>query len=202
VSLIFEALKKLDREKQVQERGVVVVAQAPWPASRRRGLVWVVMGAGLVLVVGLASFLVLRQAGGSSAPASPRPAATATTPVATVLAAPAEIASPPPRAPVRPTPAQNAPVWQRPTAATERPAMPQVAAPPTQALAPTPAPRSTPIKEDLQLQAITERDGQPVAMVSGRLVREGDSFDGVRILKIGPTEVEIEVDGRRRVLRF
>jgi hypothetical protein len=54
----------------------------------------------------------------------------------------------------------------------------------------------------LQLQAIGERDGKPVAVLSNRLVHEGDAFDGVTVVRIGADEVEIEVRGRRRVLRF
>ena len=57
--------------------------------------------------------------------------------------------------------------------------MPREAAPP---------PRSEP-----QLNAISQQDGQPVAVIDGRLVREGDSVDGVRVLRIGETEVEVEV---------
>jgi hypothetical protein len=54
----------------------------------------------------------------------------------------------------------------------------------------------------LQLQAIGERDGRPVAVISSRVVREGDHYDGVTIVRIGADEVEIEVQGRRRTLRF
>ena len=57
-------------------------------------------------------------------------------------------------------------------------------------------PRPTPSKAgELRLNAISERDGQPVAIVNDRLVREGDSFDGVRVLRIGEAEVEVEVGG-------
>jgi hypothetical protein len=59
-----------------------------------------------------------------------------------------------------------------------------------------------PVQRDLQLMAISERDGRPIAIVSDHLVREGDSFDGVKIVRIGETEVEVEQHGRRRVLRF
>ena len=41
-----------------------------------------------------------------------------------------------------------------------------------------------------------------MAIVNDRLVREGDSFDGIRILRIGATEVEVEVHGQKRVLTF
>ena len=41
-----------------------------------------------------------------------------------------------------------------------------------------------------------------MALINERLVFEGDSFDGVRVLRIGEAEVEVEVHGTRRVLRF
>jgi hypothetical protein len=41
-----------------------------------------------------------------------------------------------------------------------------------------------------------------VAIISGRLVREGDRYDGIAILRIGADEVEIELQGQRRTLRF
>lgn len=55
---------------------------------------------------------------------------------------------------------------------------------------------------DVVLQAVTERDGRPLAIVNGRLVREGDSFDGIRILRIGSSEIEVEVKGKRRTVGF
>jgi len=64
------------------------------------------------------------------------------------------------------------------------------------------APPAAGAPDDLRLNAITRRDGRPVALVNDRLVFEGDSFDGVKILRIGEAEVEVEVHGRRRVLRF
>jgi hypothetical protein len=64
-----------------------------------------------------------------------------------------------------------------------------------------PTPEPTPDSE-LRLEAVSRRDGQPVAVLSGRLVHEGDAFDNVRVLRIGETEVELEVDGQRRVLSF
>ena len=55
---------------------------------------------------------------------------------------------------------------------------------------------------DFELQAISAQNGHPVAVLNDRLVREGDSFDGVRVLRIGADEVEIEVAGRRRIVKF
>jgi hypothetical protein len=54
----------------------------------------------------------------------------------------------------------------------------------------------------LRLNAISQRDGRPVALINDRLLFEGDSFDGVKVLRIGEAEVELEVHGKRRVLRF
>jgi hypothetical protein len=55
---------------------------------------------------------------------------------------------------------------------------------------------------ELRLNAISRRDGRPVALINDRLVFEGDSFDDVRVIRIDDTEVEVEVKGQRRVLRF
>ncbi len=55
---------------------------------------------------------------------------------------------------------------------------------------------------ELRLNAISVKDGHPVAILNDRLVREGDMFDGIRVLRIGDAEVEVEVAGERRTLRF
>jgi hypothetical protein len=41
-----------------------------------------------------------------------------------------------------------------------------------------------------------------VAVLNDRLVREGDSFDGVTVVRIGTSDIEIEVRGRRLVIEF
>jgi hypothetical protein len=64
--------------------------------------------------------------------------------------------------------------------------------------APAPKPPST----ELRLHALTQRDGHWVAVLNDRLVREGDEFDGIRVVRIGETEVEVEVAGERRILTF
>jgi hypothetical protein len=73
---------------------------------------------------------------------------------------------------------------------------------PELAAAPAPSAAAPAAPGDLRLQAIAERDGHPVALINDRLVREGDSFDGVTVVRIGTAEVEVEVRGQRRVLRF
>jgi hypothetical protein len=55
---------------------------------------------------------------------------------------------------------------------------------------------------EFRLTAISTRDGEPIALLNDRLVREGDRFDGVRVIRIGVAEIEIEVDGERRTIGF
>jgi hypothetical protein len=73
-------------------------------------------------------------------------------------------------------------------------------APPAAPVRPAPSPAQA--ASEFRLNAITVQDGHPVAVLNDRIVREGDSFEGVRVLRIGETEVEIEVKGERRVIRF
>jgi hypothetical protein len=225
LSLILDALKKLEQEKEARgEKSVLVLGQVPWegvePRRRRRSSALV--GASLVGVVALAAWALLatrtprsaresERAAGASA-AAPRVSATpplAPTeeppPVATELAPAATPAAPAPRAaaPARPSaPSQDA----RPLGAS-RPAPPDTSPPDraprataARAAGDTPAPASD--GPELRLHAISDHDGVPVALINERLVREGDVFGDVKVLRIGSTEVEVEVRGRRRVLRF
>jgi hypothetical protein len=181
VSLILEALRKLERDRPAPERGVVVMTAA---GVERRSL-----PAGLWLAAGVAAGLA-----GAGAFAMLRPAPVAVPASATV---PARAAAPP-----------AAPVVASPTVApapVQRAGPAPGAAPPLPA--PPPAPESAgvptaPAAPSLVLQAITTRDGQPVALINDRLLREGDAFDGVRIVRIGEAEVEVEARGVRTVLRF
>jgi hypothetical protein len=169
MSLILEALKKLERDKQAPDRGFVVMAPVTWPAAVTPRSVMV--GAPLLLVTiaaGVGAYLALARA----------PERLPVVPVAMpVVAAQPAVADP------------------RPAAVPFAPPRPRPAARP--AAAPAPA-----ADEPLELQAISERDGKPVAVLSGRVVGEGDSFDQVRVLRIGPSEVEVEVRGQRRLLKF
>jgi hypothetical protein len=194
VSLILDALRKLERERETREPGVLVVGSVPWGEGRRsrRPLAF----ACLALVAAVC-------AGWWWSRPTPRPAGPvpSSTPVA-AAPSPADTGGPvaPPAAlePRAPTPSASVPPARRlavPTLDEEaRPPAPGEAAPAT---AP---PRVAP--NDLHLNAITRRDGRPVALINDRLVFEGDSFDGVRIVRIGEDEVEVEVQGHRRLLRF
>jgi hypothetical protein len=191
LSLILEALKKLDREKQAPDRGLLVVGPASWP-SRRGGRATAATSAlvgGVLAVVGMGAVLWLY--GKRSPPAA------ATSPAPAAVPAPAPVMAPP--------------TSDRPAVATGRaPAMaPTPAATPARAsaplsaeLPPVKAAKASPAADRFQLQAISARDGHPVAVLNDRLVREGDTFDGVRVVRIGADEVEIEVAGRRRLVKF
>lgn len=55
----------------------------------------------------------------------------------------------------------------------------------------------------LVLQAISERDSHPIAVISDQLVREGDQLGAVRVLRIGAEFVDIRLDnGLTETLRF
>jgi len=188
MSLILEALKKLDREKQTPERGVVVLGATAWAARREgrgRMLVWLLIDLALV---GLGAAGAVWWLSGSRPPsANPAPvavasAATTSTPPAATLAA-APYVSAPAHAPAPAGPA----VVRTPRAH------------------PTSPPRATPAAASaFVLQAITEQDGIPVALINERVLRVGEGFDGMRVLRISPTEVEIQVEatGARQVLAF
>jgi hypothetical protein len=209
MSLILDALKKLDREKDARDPGVVVVGSVPWGARQpsRRPLA----------LAGLAALLLAVLAGAWWA-LRPTPRATLPAPAVPPAALPTTAA---PRSPVAPVSAPTPPRTASPLPAAARDAVPPER-PPVLAPAPAPPPAAATAAaaevvpgeasatatgdarspDELVLQAISEREGRPVALVNDRLVREGDSFDGVTVVRIGASEVEVEVRGRRRVLRF
>ena len=222
MSLILEALKKLDREKQAPDRGVVVVGPAAWASpgdSRLPMSGGVLVVAALVLGGAAGAIWHARRAGSPTAssrsaavqPATAQPEtapAMAPAPTAVGVAAPSTGRPPviaPGKAPnrsraVRGTSAGPAEPGDEASRDTEAAA----ATPTTETPAEVPArkPERHGPAPDFELQAISAQNGQPVAVLNDRLVREGDSFDGVRVLRIGADEVEIEVAGRRRIVKF
>jgi hypothetical protein len=204
VSLILDALRKLEREKSSHDPGVLVVGSVPWGERSRTGRLLLTAGA-LVVVAGavLAGWL-LRS--GPAPEASGRPAAPAASPQPSPSAS--AVASPTPQtapAPVRSDPtAPPIRLSHPPVGAGRAPAAAPLASEES-APAPTPGhpPSAAPAgSEELRLSAISQRDGKPVALINDRLVFEGDSFDGVHVLHIGEAEVEVEVKGQKRILRF
>ena len=202
MSLILEALKKLEREKQAGARGFVVLSHLPWTGARsgRKAMVTALIASVAVAAGGAAVWRWRRAAGA--------PAVTAPAPSFSPTAAP----SMPDPGPEMPS-ARVAPPEQVDT----RPVAARPPAPPASLLAPPKAADSQPRSSadapagqgtalgkavELRLNAISVKDGHPVAILNDRLVREGDMFDGIRVLRIGDAEVEVEVAGERRTLRF
>jgi hypothetical protein len=149
VSLILEALRKLEREKQVPVRGFLVLPPA---ADVRRGTR--LLGPLALLVLLAVGALVWRRE-------APRPAA-----------------APPPTAPPATLPVRAAE-------------------------APKPLPPSPePPVPTFTLQAISDRDGTPIAVLNEHTVVVGDTLEGARIVSIGTDSVEIEFRGKKRVVRF
>ena len=200
MSLILDALKKLEREKQTTPRGFLVVAPSGW-AGQGRGaaLVGASLAVGLVLgAVGLAAYFRVTRAE-RGAPAVTEQAAPALAQAApappSITPAPPSLTAPPLAAAARPRSA--------PPPAQDRAAPPPALASSDRPAGPSPVPAAVQAHEDgPRLQAISEQDGHPVAVIDERLVREGEEVNGMKILHIGAAEVEIEHLGRRRILRF
>lgn len=202
MSLILDALKKLERDREAREPNVLVVGSVPWGTRTRSRLPLAAAAVGFVLVGLLALALWPRNPTPRPATVTPSPAASPPAPSAAgrpalpphSAATPgvAATTAPEPRRPSLPSGTSET-VNGRPAEATETPGEAATAAA---------ARRDTPGSEDLHLNAISQRDGRPVALINDRLVFEGDGFDGVKVLRIGETEVEVEVNGKRRVLRF
>jgi hypothetical protein len=203
VSLILDALKKLERDKDAREPGVLVVGSVPWGARTRsyRPLAVALAGIGLFALLAFARWPRDRASRPAAAPSpSDSPSALAQTPPPS--------AAPPVATPAT-APAASPPAARRLSVPFPAPGSAEVAsgdAAPAQDDTPTSSRLSpaagAPPTDDLRLNAISQRDGRPLALINDRLVFEGDSFDGVKILRIGEAEVEVEVRGKRRVLRF
>jgi hypothetical protein len=241
MSLILDALRKLEREKGTEDPAVLVVGSVPWgQTSRTRRLVLAVGGAAVVALAVLVGWL-LRAAPSPptaavqpplvASPSAPAPARMVPAPLPTAAATapsplPRSLAAAPPirlsgRAPstagadsaatsaragpadaptpdaARPDDSAVPPAVESPAEAAESPA--EIAESPAETASPAPSAGGS---AELRLNAISTRDGRPIALINDRLVFEGDSFDGVRVLRIGETEVELDVRGQRRVLRF
>ncbi len=186
MSLILEALKKVERERATPEqRGFLVLGPTAWAPSRSN-LAWVLGMIAAAAVAGGAVYLLTRPpasaatrcrgrtervAAGSGRGTGRRTRGSHRAPRAGAATGLDAAASPGPPPSVRPR-------------------------------APTPSPSGAPAGPVLTPPRHQRADGVPVAVVNDRVVREGDSFDGVRILRIGAAEVEVEVAGARRTLRF
>jgi len=206
VSLILEALKKLEREKEAGARGFVVLSHLPWAGVRSGGRT--MAGSVVAIVVALVALAAVGTAVWRWRGAAGAPAVTAPAPAVPATAAPAAsepgMTMPTGRVPP-PGQLDTRPVAVRPPAPPASPfTPPKPANAESHAAANAPAGQEPAVVKgvELRLNAISVKDGHPVAILNDRLVREGDSFDGIRILRIGDAEVEVEVAGVRRTLRF
>ena len=181
MSLILEALRKREREKQAPERGFLVMAETPWTPARGLGVWAIVTAAALAFGLGAAFASLHPLARSSSAQIAP---------AATLAATPRMAMPAAPFLTLLPGVARATPAPVTPEAPSSLPGATLASAPPS------------PTATRLVLQAISERDGQPVALISDHLLHEGDSLDGARLLHIGETEVELEQDSQRLTLRF
>jgi len=193
VSLILDALKKLEHEKDAREPGVLVVGSVPW-GERRRSRLPLALAATALVALAFAGWWWLRP---TPHPTAAGPAPVSPAPTSSPLVAGTPTAPPPPPT-LAPSSTASAPPARRPAV----PMLDETPGPPARPEGAAAAAGTRTAPDDLRLNAITRRDGRPVALVNDRLVFEGDSFDGVRILRIGEAEVEVEVRGQRRILRF
>ena len=183
MSLILDALRKLEREKDVPSRGFLVLAPGQRTAPRASWLLAVVI---LLALGGAGLGYLLRTAMRAPAPSPvpPAPAAVVPSSQATVI--------PPSQAPVVP-PAPVATV----------PARPEVLPKPAPSPSEKPVePKAAPSPVEFVLEAISERDGSPVAVLNDHLVKEGDQIDGALVVRIGKDEVELKVRGEKKIVRF
>lgn len=177
MSLILEALRKLEREKPDQARHTtVLLAPLAWPQAARHRWLGVALSAALLTGLLAAGWFLLR-----SAPPQPTP------PLERVAQRPP--ASPMPTATAMPMP--SAPLAVAHPAQARRTAEPAAQA--REAAA-----------SGFRLTAIGDQEGVRVAVVNDRLVRVGDSLLGARVVRIDDAEVELvsEADGRRFTLGF
>jgi hypothetical protein len=193
VSLILDALKKLEHEKDAREPGVLVVGSVPW-GERRRSRLPLALAATALVALAFAGWWWLRP---TPHPTAAGPVPVSPAPTSSPLVAGTPTAPPPPQT-LAPSSTASAPPARRPAV----PMLDETPGPPARPEGAAAAAGTRTAPDDLRLNAITRRDGRPVALVNDRLVFEGDSFDGVRILRIGEAEVEVEVRGQRRILRF
>jgi len=191
VSLVLDALRRV--EKNDARAGSVGVAVASYRPARRPGRSWTPLLLGII-VGGVVLFL-LGPNPIAPGPRDPlRAQAGAAGSFVPTLRARGGAALPPPLI-LESVDAGSAPRSPVPT----QPTTVRRGQSPNDARAASPSAVSSP----LVLQAISERDSHPIAVISDQLVKEGDLIGKTRVLKIGLNTVEVLLDsGRVEVIRF
>lgn len=191
MSLVIEALRRVEKaDERTGSLGAAVASYRPAPKPRG-SMVPLALG---LLTGGTVVFLLGAQSKNANsvgaedgeqagAPASPRAQplkGAAGLPPPLIIESAAGFTEPP---------SSSERVVATPDGRPERPLRP---APPTASPSPP-----------LVLQAISERDARPIAIISDQLVREGDKVGPLRVLRIGPDSVEmLRESGQRETLRF
>ncbi len=149
----------------------------------------------------------LATASASTAPAAPvktPPQSAVETPVTTVATQAAQPTSSTPQAvvttPAVATQTPPAPVQTPPVTTAEATAEPQTQAPAVAAAAQAPAVAEPPKSIQPRLQAIYYRFRSPTVVINGKTLRTGQSVDGIQVVSIQRTSVEIQQDGKYRTL--
>ena len=180
MSLILEALRKLERDKPDQARHTtVLIAPLAWPQAARRNWLGIALSSALLVVLVAAGWFLLRSA---LQPATPLAQAT-----------PGQSPTPPPTPTALHTP--SLPL------ANARISLP---GPPARRTTKPATPKREATSIDFRLTAIGDQEGVSVAVINDRLVRVGDSLLGARVLRISEAEVELvsETDGHHFTLGF
>lgn len=195
MSLVLEALRRVEKPgARPGSSGAAVASYAP--ASKKRG-------GSIPLILGLVTGGVLfalfdrpiREALERGGPAAPDDAAGVLAPHPLKGGA----GLPPPL--ILETLAESAPVTSRGDLAAIRPTEAPSLAAPSNSLATTGRVDKTPAS--LVLQAISERDARPIAVISDRLVGEGEKFGSALVVKIGAESVDLLLEsGAVQTLRF
>lgn len=191
MSLVLDALRRVERSDA--RTGSVGVSVASYRPARRVGRSWIplvlgLMAGGAVVFVFGPSPDRLRSEGASGT-ASIAPGTARRTALGGAGLPPPLLIEP--VAP--PETGRNSADVQRPVGGTTGLSAGRAAAMREAPKAPAP----------LVLQAISERESRPIAVISDQLVKEGDVIGRARVLKIGPDSVEVLLEsGLKEVVRF
>jgi hypothetical protein len=211
MSLILDALKKLEREKAAQSNKTSDIAASileQQPVVKNRKPMVLIGAIALTAAISMAGMYIVFLMNNKPAPLSaaaplapvPQPA----TGAAPLTPAPQPTTSPAPAETPAPRPAAAGPVKAAPAAAKEStikekagPAKPKRGEPEKKASSPPPG--TTPARPDFIISAIIwyEEPPERKAVVDGKSVREGDIIDGCRVEQIYPSRVIFVKDGKR-----
>ncbi len=217
MSLILEALRKLERDRKSPDPGVVVVGAQAWPA---RSTTTRSIGIALcsVALVAFGFWLGTRP----HLPSGAAPAVPSVSPeTPRDLRSPASVAELSARERWVAAPTSTPAPTRRPSHEASSTLEPRAAVPDADDGAqPLPTEESQAeeprggIREETvvviepaggalpRLHAITRQGDRNVALLDDHVVSEGDAYNGWKVMRIGDSEVEIDVAGRRHILRF